>query len=47
MRRPPPLTHNGHVGFDIPTPVMRVSLAFKAFIKGELGSEERLNRLVV
>jgi hypothetical protein len=30
-----------------PTPVMRVSLAFNAFIKGELGSEERLNRLVV
>ncbi len=26
---------------------IRVSLAFNAFIKGELGSEERLNRLVV
>jgi uncharacterized protein (TIGR02466 family) len=31
-------TSGGHI---------RVSLAFNAFIKGELGSEERLNRLVV
>jgi hypothetical protein len=26
---------------------IRVSLAFNAFVKGELGSEQRLNRLVV